>query len=390
MMKKQLLCLLAVLLSMTLTVWADSEKTLYAISADAAGEAAVPVIRKELETRFDIYNRLFRFELSGLSAPLNVRVFGEKAGYDRYVLERLGETKEGALYFHYNQIERRELVIHYSETENAVTRAHQSFIQYLRAFIANPPSWLLEGFAVYFSSLRVDAGGKADYEENQSWLEAVKNLGEKMPSPETVFLADLGPAGMLPAGSNNEEFQITSWALVSFLLGSSRDYFRTLTDSFMLLSPNAGAAENTLLLAKRFTPWNDIETLDRDFRHYLDSRKTYRELVEEGRGAYARGDFMNAELSFLNAMDQHPSEYVPYYYLGLLSYEGKDYEQADKYYLAGLERGAGEALINYAMGINAAAAGRGQTARYLLQKAAALEPARYGTRVEELLKKIGQ
>jgi len=378
-MKRQNLPLLcALFLLRALSVWADTERNLYTVSAaDYEASAAVPALRTELENRFNIFNRLFRFDTQRLSAPLNVKVYGGKEAYDSYILERLGETKAGAVYFHYNQPERRELVIHHGATGNASMLAHQAFVQYLRAFIANPPSWLLEGFAVYFSSLR-------DNEENLLWLESVKNLGEKRPAPEAVFLADITDAQI-----DREEFQITSWALVSFLLNSGRDYYRILTDSLMLLSPDASAAENSLPLEKRFVLWNDIETLDRDFRSYLDSRKTYRELIEEGRKAYSQGDYMNAELSFLLAMDQRPSEFAPYYYLGLLYYEGKDYAEAEKYYLASLERGAAEALINYARGINAAAAGRPQEARELLQKAAARDQ-RYRARVEELLKKIGQ
>ncbi|MCL2479743.1 MAG: hypothetical protein FWF22_09580 [Treponema sp.] len=382
----------------SVTQTAKAERNLYEFSADAGAESAVPGIKQELELRFDIYNRLFRFDPSLLSAPLKVNVFSDKGAYDRYVKERLGETKPGAIYLHYSDIGKRELVIHHGSPEETSMLAHQAFLQYFRAFVANPPSWMREGFAIYFSSLHVNPQGKADYEENLLWLESVKNLGAGLPTPETLFQADIPGAAPQkppenlsenPAGAP-EKFQISSWALVSFLLNGGQDYFRDLTDSFMLLSPSAPAEENSRAVMKRFSLWNDFDVMDKDFRSYLESRKTYKELIEDGQNAYSRGDTMNAELCFMTARDERPSEYAPYYYLGLLSYEEKDYDAAEQYYKSSLERGADEALLNYALGINAAAAGRINDAKEYLGKAAGLDPARYKTRVNDLLNKIGQ
>lgn len=378
----------------------QAERNLYNINADAGAASAVPDLRREMELRFDVYNRLFRFDPSLLKAPLNVRVFSDKEAYDQYVRERLGNTQAGAVYLHYNQTERRELVINRGSPEEASMLAYQAFVQYLRAFIANPPTWMREGFAIYFSTLRVSPEGKAIYEENLLWLESAKKLGDKLLSPESILTADISasPAGT-PAGSSSlsspelpakvpEDFQISSWALVSFLLNSGWDYFRTLTESFMLLSPSAQAAENAQVVMKRFSLWNDFDAMDKDFRAYLDSRRTYQELLDDGQKAYSRGDTMNAELAFMTAMDQRPSDYAPYYYLGLLSYEDKDYDMAQQYYLSSIERGADEALVNYALGINAAAAGRGKDAIDFLHKAAALDPAKYQSRVDDLVKKL--
>jgi len=402
--------ILALLLLGTFSLWAEANrelsrvedgasaavvKNLYDISADAGAESAVPGLKQELELRFDIYNRLFRFDPSLLSAPLKVKVFSDKDAYDRYVLERLGETKPGAIYLHYKEIDRRELVIHHGSPEEAAMLAPQSFLQYFRAFTANPPSWMREGFTIYFSSLSINPQGKPDYEENLLWLESVKGLGAKLPSPKTLLQADVSetppedPSGK-QAGGAPEEFQISSWALVSFLLNGGQDYFRDLTDSFMLLSPAASAADNSLAVMKRFSLWNDFDTMEKDFKAYLDSRKTYKELLDAGQKAYSQGDLMNAELSFMTARDQRPGEYAPYYYLGLLSYGEKDYDTAEQYYMSSLERGADEALVNYALGINAAAAGRTKDARNYLQRAATLDPAKYKTRAGELLNKLGQ
>ena len=361
------------------------EKPLYIITAGNGAGDAVNNIQREMELRFDVYNRLFRFDKSSLSAPLYVRVFGSDEDYDRYVAGQLGTFRPGAIYIHYNQPEKRELVIDLGSPKEASMLAHQAFIQYLCAFIPNPPPWLLEGFALYFSTLNYDSQGNPSYEENLQWLEAVKNLGEKLPSPKEILQID--DSENKP--ENFDEFQISSWALVSFLLNGGRDYFRDLTDCFMLLSPSADTTENTRVVAQRFSLWNDYDAMEKDFKIYLDSRKSYGDLIEDGRRAYSQGDLMNAELSFMTAMDLRPDEYIPRYYLGLLSYEEKNYDEAEQYYLGCLGKGADEALVNYALGINAAEAGRTTDAAGYLRKAAALDPGKYSARVEELLKKIG-
>ena len=398
-MKKILLALFL----LSFSVWAEETgRPLYSISADAGAAAAVPGITRGMESRFDFYNRLFRFDTSLLSGPLRVRVFSGQEAYNQYLTERLRnrDIEPEAMYLHYDQIEQRELVINLESYAKTSMLAYQAFVQYFRAFIANPPAWMLEGFAIFFSGLRVDDSGVANYEENLNWLVPVKSLGDKLPSPNAIFLADpagtfpagIFPARKLPAGKTAPidfgEFQISSWALVSFLLNSEGDYFRTLTDSFMLLSPSAGAEENSLAVTKRFSAWNDFDAMDREFRDYLASRKTFREFMEDGHRAYSQGSLMNAELSFTSAMDLRPSDYAPYYYLGLIFYERNNYDMAEQFYLAGLERGADAALLNYALGINAASAGRTQKATEYLYKAAALDPAKYRPRVEDVLKRI--
>ena len=40
---------------------------------------------REMELRFDVYNRLFRFNPAALPGPLRVVAFSDKAAYDSYV-----------------------------------------------------------------------------------------------------------------------------------------------------------------------------------------------------------------------------------------------------------------------------------------------------------------
>ena len=386
------LCVLFLLPSAFLSA-EESGRSLFEIIAEEGAEDAIPKVERDMESRFAVYNRLFHFNPDLLPSPLRVRVFADKGAYDSYVYERLGFMAPGAVYFHYGRSALRELAICVDGSGEEAMLSHQAFIQFLRGFIPNPPTWLLEGLGIYFSSLRLNYLSLAEYEENLLPLEAAKSYGERLPSPAEILSAlstQDAAAKAINADSSSIDFRIASWAFVSFLLNGTRDYYRALTDSFLFLLPEASTEENTIAAFNRFSLQNNMEEMDRDFRNYIGTRKTFRELMEEGQGAYSRHDNMSAELSFLTAKNQRPSDYAPYYYLGLLSYDGKNYSLAERYYLDSMERGADAALVNFALGNNAAAAGRYSEAAEYLRKASAMDPPRYKARADSLLLRIGQ
>jgi hypothetical protein len=367
-----------------------------AVSGEGGSNAAsdTELLGREMELRFDVYNKLFRFDPSLLASPLKVRAFTRVEDYDAYVAARAGDTKAGAIYLHYNQADKRELVLLRGSAEESAMLPHQAFIQFLRAFIPNPPFWMREGFAIYFNTLTFDPKGAIDgqtgalnYEENLAWLETVKKLKDSAPPARDLLnTAEFGTT--VPTGSS-QTFQICSWALVSFFLNNGKEeYFRSLIESFMLLSPTASAADNTNAVMRRFSVWTDFDALQTDFQNYISARKTFAELMEDGRMAYAAKDPVAAELSFLGALDQKPSHYAPYYYLGLLAFDEKSYDMAEQYYYSSIRNGADEALVTYALGINAAAAGRNSDAVDHLQKAAALSPARYKIKADALIPRL--
>jgi tetratricopeptide (TPR) repeat protein len=335
---------------------------------------------REMELRFDVYNRLFRFNPAVLPGPLRVVAFSDKAAYDSYVMSKLGSTRDGAVYLHYSQSERRELVVNRGSPEEERMLPHQAFIQFFRAFVPYPPSWMREGFAIYFNTLKFDKETRElRYEENLSWLETVKSLGTHIPSIESIFLADMN--GM------PEYFQPISWAIVSFFLnsGGNGDYFRAITEAFMLLSTTGSAAENSQIVLDRLTSWNTLDVMRTDFNNYIASRRTFVELIDLGMQAYAIKDLENAEVYFLAALYQKPAHYAPYYYLGLLAYDENNYDIAETYYITALQYGADSALVKYALGINAATAGRNTEALAYLQEAAYESPERYKERAETIM-----
>jgi hypothetical protein len=347
-----------------------------------SNDADASVVLRELELRFDAYNQMFGFDTAALDAPLRVRAFKNKEDYDAYVLARLGSIQSGAVYLHYNQQDRRELVIHRGSPEEASALPYQTFIQFLRAFVPNPPAWIRDGFAIFFSSLRFEPGTDTlGYTENLAWLEPVKSLGDKAPPLEPVLLAD-DPD--LP-----DQFQPLAWSVVSFFLNSGIDiYTRTLTEIFMTLDPAASAGANAEAVMRRINLRTDRETFHRDYRSYLAGRKTFAELLRDGQTAYTQKDAAAAELSFREAGNLNPAHYAPYYYLGLLAYERQEYSVAEAYYRLALQYGADPALVNFAQGLNAAMAGRREEAARFLEDAAKASPARYRQRSDEIIQNL--
>ncbi|MDR0552317.1 MAG: tetratricopeptide repeat protein [Spirochaetaceae bacterium] len=352
---------------------------LFEVVSDGGSYDAETLCR-ELEERFEVYNRLFRFNRDSLAGPLKVVAFTDKAAYDDYIKSKLGSTRDGAVYLHYNQADKRELVVHRGSAEEQRMLPHQAFIQYLRAFIPYPPTWMREGFAIYFNTLKYDKDSRElRYEENLSWLETVKNLGNQHPSLEQVFLADVKGAP--------EYFQPISWAVVSFLLnnGGSGDYFRSLTDSFKVLNAGKSAGDNAQAVLNELISFTTLQQITSDYFAYIASRKTFAELVQAGQDSYTNKNWKEAENYFLSALYQKPTHYAPYYYLGLLAYEQKDYDLAERYYRSAVQYGADAALVSYALGINAATAGRNDEAITYLQEAARVAPDRYKERADSII-----
>ena len=336
------------------------------------------LVGRQMEALFEVYNRLFRFDPAAVEWPLKVRIFTDTYAYNNYVSSRLAPVTPGAVYLHYAQSDKRELVINRGSANEMQALPFQAlpsqaFIQFFRAFVSQPPAWMREGFAVFFSALAFNEAGELAYEENLAWLQTVKNM--MIPPLEGVFLND----------DSGPDFQAVSWSLVSFFLNSGKDeYVRALTDSFMELSDANTAAQNSQTVMRRILLGSTMEELTKDYRLYLDSRKTFAELATEGQKAYSLGDKAAAEHYFLEAMELRSGHFAPYYYLGLLAYEKNDFAKAEQYYLAGINRGADQAAGFYALGINAAAAGKSNEAVDYLRRAAQADP-RYREKAENVI-----
>ena len=354
----------------------------YEIIAEPGAAALLTALTQELELRFELYNRVFRFNAETLVSPLKVRVFTDRNAYELYLNLRQGAAGTDAIYLHYDNHIWRELVVLRDGNETAML-ASQSFFQFLKAFIPNPPLWIVEGFGIYFNSIKYDSEtGILQYEENLAWLDAAKRLGENIVSPDKILLANAGDQSAAE-GRLSADLRISSWALVSFLMNSNEN-FRTLTESFMVLSPHNTSEENSSAVMERFSVWTDFNVMHGELLEYIALRKTFAEHIEEGRQNLETGNIHMAYFDFFAASGQRSFHYAPYYYVGLSSYYENNYVQAEEYFLLSLYYGGDEALVSYALGLNAARAGRRDDAISWLERAAAIDPLRYKARTDEL------
>ncbi|MDR2048846.1 MAG: hypothetical protein LBP69_05275 [Treponema sp.] len=361
--------------------WISMNQGNYEIHS-AADRPSTAVLAAELEQRFETYNRLFHFEPEKLQSALKVRYFTDGDEYQKYIGARIREESpavEGAVYLHYSAPERRELVVLKGAAGAALP--YQAFMQFFRAFVSNPPSWMREGFAVYFNTLTFNADTRTlEYEENLAWLDTVKKQ-----------LSDVSPGNVLLADSAGvpDNFHALSWSLVSFFLTNKESsYFRTLTDSFMLLKPDASAEANSKIVYDRLSLFISMDAFESDYKTYIGSRKTFTELVEEGQKAYEAKDPASALESFHEAVLLKPDSPVPFFYLGLIAYDGKDYDAAERWYVTALNLGENPGLVQYARGVNAAAAGRKADAENFLREAAAASPEKYKALADDLMARL--
>ena len=130
------------------------------------------------------------------------------------------------------------------------------------------------------------------------------------------------------------------------------------------------------------------EKIARDFKAHVLSVKNAADYAREGSQRYAKGDLDGAEASLLASVEMDPTGFPAPYYLGLVAYGRKEYAKAETWYLRAYEAGTGAGLINYAMGVNAFAAGKYAVSSNYLKLARDADPAAYAEKVDALLKRL--
>lgn len=375
-MKKQNL-FLVFFLGLGALSYAQLRSDHYEITADGNGtnknNVADTAYAREMERLFSLFNQTFCFDPKLLSAPLKVRVFTDRDEYNAYISARLGKEKQGAVFLAYRNSAKNELVIHQGSQEEPLLVPHQAFIQFIRAFIPSPPLWIPEGFASYFT---------AQYNENEKttdWLAIAKKANAKA---ETLLL----DAGKESSVDSPYSKAVLFWSLVSFFMEDKLSpRYRALTDSITVLSADAGAEENARAMVNRLTRFMSLDELNRAYTAYITEKKTFIDLVEEGQKAYNSRDLSAASELFRQAVELKPDHYAPYYYLGLIAYEEKNYKEAEECFRSAAVFGALIPQVQYARGVNAAAAGKKDDAKSYLEEAAALD-SKYKSRYENYSK----
>jgi hypothetical protein len=255
--------------------------------------------------------------------------------------------------------------------------------------VPKPPLWLREGFAVYFEEVEIDEEGEAVYRENLAWLETLQAIVDGSAGVSPIALSEMLRMNVDQARERIEVFYPQAWGMVSFLMNSeNKDHNRIIWDSISALEPDATLAENLRIVWESAFRWESEETLVDAFVGYVGDRKSFRTLVQDGIDQYASEDAAAAEASFVAAIELREDNFIPYYYLGLINYDRRNYSLADFYYKEALDRGSAEALTYYALGVNAYADNRFDDAEAYLERTAALDPEAYEQKATQLLERI--
>jgi hypothetical protein len=355
-----------------------------------SGQDRATALSRQLEALFAVYNAFFHYDPADLKAKLNVREFKDKSGFDTYMTQIVGESKDDFVYLHYPSPERSELLIFTKdEPDFSASLAHQGFVQFIKAFVNNPPLWIREGIAVCFESARWDdKAGKLSFPENLAWLETVKSLKDRglfMPLEKLLAI------GQDEARAELDVFYPQAWALVSFLQNSKdKGFNRLLWDSVAAMRKDASLEENQSAVAAILDTWYGSDAAEKAFAAYLADRKTFPELVAIGVRKYADKAWAAANDAFAAAKSMNAASYVPEYYLGLIAYAQNDFFGAETHYKLALGLGCDPAITNYALGVNAYAQNRLDDAKGFLKIARDAAPDRYGDKVDSLIAKIGK
>jgi tetratricopeptide (TPR) repeat protein len=362
----------------------------YLVLSDES-EAKSEAVARQMEGALALYNRLFHFDLGALPAKLRVRIFSAKIDYDAYLEESIAAERSDFVFISYSRPERSEMVgFNQEPPEFRTSVLHYGFIQYLNAFIPDPPLWIEEGMAAYLEASEYrDEGGLFTWQANLSWLATLQEILRQDDASTGLNIPDLIRLDKETAEANIAVFYPLSWGLVHFLMSSPEKRFnRIIWDSISALNADATLKENSDRVARLAFAWVGEEELEKQLASYILSLKDFNTLIAEGTQAYSQGREQDAELSFQEAVSLRSDHFLPYYYLGLISYDRGVYADAEAYYRQAESRGIDAGLVQYALGVNAFAAARYEEAAAFLIKAGELDPQLYGEKTETLLKRI--
>ena len=112
------------------------------------GDSHAEETAEKLEALLFLFNDYFHFDLDELPVRLRARIFSGQSRYDTYLERVIDQTRDDFVYLHYTDLAKSELVGFDTDEESFdISLKHQGFIQFLRAFVPNPPLWMREGFA---------------------------------------------------------------------------------------------------------------------------------------------------------------------------------------------------------------------------------------------------
>ena len=331
------------------------------ISEEFAQETA-----KFLEGFFDLYTGYLHFDPESLDGMMKVRIFKDKGSYDAYLKNIIKNSRSSFVYLQYPDPKKSELIGYRADPEDSFQKKliHHGFVQYIKSFIPNPPLWLQKGFAVYFENCGYDSEtGEVTFRPNYSWVETLRQKIDQDPSlsnPDLFIpVQNLLYIDQDSAVVKLESFYAQSWGLIDFLIHSeTKNYNRLLWDAISSLEASASMTDNERKVVSNSFEWAAKDQLVSDFVAYINNLQTFPDLVQSGIDAFSTGEMDTAEKDFQQALNLRQDHYVPYYYLGLISYNRGEYSMAEFYYLSAVKNNGHADLIYYALGVNAYADNR--------------------------------
>lgn len=340
------------------------------------------------------FNDVFAFNPDPDAHICRVRIFNDRVSFDKYIADRIGDTRNQFLFLKYSKPELSELILYPADGTSGYKSLagpslnRQLLLQYLYSFVLEPPLWIRDGFQAWAERLSYDPStGTVSYAGYSSWLESAKTL-DRDPARR------IGAAGILSAVTGSYEaarFYPQAWAFVEFLLQSDNpDHRRFLHEAFVLLEGwgrynSVSQQENTDLIRGRFARLKASQSADAEFSSWLSGKQTFAEIVQAGVSAYNGGRYAEAREKLLIAYSIRPEDPLLAYYLGLVEYADGKYAEAGDWYAKALTFGADPSTVNWALGLNALALGKTAEAKTYLESARSLNPERYEEKAGKIL-----
>lgn len=347
-----------------------------------------------LNAIWDEFNGYFRFDPKATEDLNRVVVLPDKAAFDAYLKDRIGETRNQYVFLKYGRRELSELVL-YPQSDVSGYKAfegpslnRQLFLQFIYSYINEPPLWIRDGFQAFFETISYNTATHAIHQGSETpWLETAK-LSEADP------VRKINAEELLSSITGSYEavrFYPQAWSFVTFLVTSEKEeYQRFLHEVCVLLEDNGSynirsQQENTELVLGRFIRFNSAKQTNEDFTVWLSNQHTFNELTQSGVSSYNAGNYVIAHKDLMDAIKLRSNDPLANYYLGLVSYAQKDYKNAELWYRKSLEYGGEISTINWALALNSYADKRYAEARVFLETAKNANPSRYSSKATELI-----
>ncbi len=348
------------------------------------------------------YADFFRFADQSGTSLLRVVILPDRDSFETYIQNRIGERRSGFIFLKYAKKELSELVLYPSLSASGETLRgfdafagpvllRQLYLQYLYAHVSEPPLWVRDGFQACFETLNWDSQTGAVRETSgEPWLESAK-------SSYADSQKRLPASAILSAVTGSYEavrFYPQAWAFATFLKTTENpEYQRFLYETFIILGNNgryndSSLQENTDSVKIRFVRFFDAAEADENFAVWLSGKYTFNELIQFGVTLYNSGEYAAAGKRLREAALIRPQDPLVSYYLGLVAYSEKNYEEARTRYIQAQQFGAEASTVLWALALNAWSSGDMAEAKKHLLSVKETNPGKYGERADKLLQSI--